>query len=125
MNLLLDTPVLLWWLSDSRRLSDEAQRHISDPAHSVWLSSAVLWEIKLKESLGKLTLPADFRTALETQGFEELPIAGAHAYRLGTLPGIHRDPFDRMLVAQALQEAMTIVTRDERIARYPVPILLA
>ncbi len=125
MNLLLDTHALLWWLGDDRTLSDAAREAISDPENTVFLSAVVVWEIRIKESIGKLSLPDDFAEVLEDQRFAELPITVAHAHAMAELPTIHRDPFDRMLVAQALVEEMVIVTRDETIAEYGLKVVAA
>jgi PIN domain nuclease of toxin-antitoxin system len=89
------------------------------------VSAVVIWEIRIKQGLGKLRLPPDFRQVLERQPFENLPITAEHAHRLAELPSHHRDPFDRMLVAQAMSERLTIVTRDSNIARYRVRTVTA
>jgi PIN domain nuclease of toxin-antitoxin system len=125
VNLLLDTHALLWWLGDPAALSVRARHAIADPKSTVYLSAAVVWEIRIKGALGKLSLPAEFREVLDEQPFIDLPITVAHAHAVEALPAIHRDPFDRMLVAQAVCERLTIVTRDASIARYSVPTLEA
>lgn len=125
MNLLLDTHVLLWWLDDDPTLSEAARVAISEPENTVFLSAVVIWEIRIKQGLGKLTLPDDFRRVVGRQRFTNLPVMVDHADAVGGLPDIHRDPFDRMLVAQAQQERLTIVTRDRAIPRYGVPTIEA
>ncbi len=125
MRLLLDTHALLWWLADDPKLASEAAAAIGKRSSAVMVSAASAWEIAIKQALAKLEAPSDLENQLELNGFEPLPITVAHAYSAGTLPRHHDDPFDRMLVAQAMAEGLTIVTRDERIARYPVPILSA
>jgi PIN domain nuclease of toxin-antitoxin system len=125
VNLLLDTHALLWWLDDNQTLSVEARDAIADGRNMVFVSAVVIWEIRIKQALGKLQLPPDFREILDGQAFDELSLTVDHAHRLAELPPHHRDPFDRMLVAQALAERLTIVTRDPEIARYPVRILKA
>lgn len=125
MRLLLDTHALLWWLADDPKLAPEAVATIGKRSTAVLVSAASAWEIAIKQALAKLEAPSDLENQLELNGFEPLPITVAHAYAAGTLPRHHDDPFDRMLVAQAMAEGLTIVTRDERIARYPVPILAA
>ncbi|MBN1652596.1 MAG: type II toxin-antitoxin system VapC family toxin [Deltaproteobacteria bacterium] len=125
MNLLLDTRALLWWLDDHPTLSTEAKTAIADTDNLVLISAAVIWEIKIKQSLGKLKIPRNFRKVLSEQPFEALSITAEHAYAVGELPALHRDPFDRMLVAQAKVEGLTIVTRDDHFRKYKVPIINA
>lgn len=125
MNLLLDTHALLWWLEDNPMLSIEAREAIADGRNIVFVSAVVIWEIRIKQALGKLQLPSNFREVLSSQAFDELPLTVDHAHRLAELPPLHRDPFDRMLVAQAMAERLTVVTRDPDIARYPVRVLKA
>lgn len=118
MRLLLDTHILLWWLDDSSRLTAVIRQRISDPEQTVFVSAATLWEIRLKEKLGKLELPPQFDAALDDAEFLWLPIARAHANATATLPLHHRDPFDRMLVAQAQCEGLTLLTADQRLLAY-------
>lgn len=125
MNLLLDTHALLWWLDDNPTLSAEARDAIADGRNLVFVSSVVIWEVRIKQSLGKLQLPSNFREVLDSQAFDELALTVDHAHRLAELPPLHRDPFDRMLVAQAMAERLTVVTRDPDIARYRVRTLKA
>jgi len=125
MNILLDTHVLLWWLDDNPALSDNARLYISDGNNLIFVSAAVIWEIRIKQSLGKLDIPPNFREVLEQQSFELLAITIEHAHAVGALPTIHRDPFDRMLVAQAKTEGFTILTRDPFFKQYMVPIIKA
>lgn len=125
MNLLLDTHALLWWLADDPELSREARAAISAPQHIVYVSAASAWEISMKRALGKLRAPGDLDTAMAASAFQELPITIAHALAASQLPDKHSDPFDRMLVAQATLENLTLVTRDERIASYQVPTIRA
>ena len=123
MNLLLDTHVLLWWLNDHPNLSRRAKTAISDGQNLVFVSAAVIWEIQIKRALGKLKIPANFRKVLEQQEFEPLDITAEHAYAVTDLPPHHRDPFDRILVAQAKVEGLTIVTRDNQIKKYKIPVI--
>lgn len=125
MKLLLDTHSLLWWLDDPALLSEEARDAISEPANEVFVSSAVAWEIAIKRGLGKLTAPRDLEAVIQACGFQTLSITVAHALATELLPPHHRDPFDRMLVAQALIENCMIVSRDPNVARYGVPIIPA
>jgi len=125
VNLLLDTHAALWWLSDDPTLSASARAMIADPENTVFLSAVVVWEIRIKQGIGKLDLPDDFGEVLDSQRFPELPVTVDHAHAIADLPSIHRDPFDRMLVAQAIVERMTIVTRDKSIAAYDVNVIVA
>lgn len=125
MNLLLDTHVLLWWLDANPTLSEKANSTIADGNNLVLISAAVIWEIRIKQALGKLELPLNFRQVLDRQPFEKLAITVEHAHAVGELPAIHRDPFDRMLIAQAKVEGFAIVTRDTIIQKYKVPIIKA
>lgn len=125
MSLLLDTHALLWWLANDSTLSVEARAAIADGETAVYVSAATAWEIAIKQSIGKLDAPTDLLEQLERHRFDPLSITAAHAYTAGNLPRHHDDPFNRMLVAQAVAEGLTIVTRDTRISRYGVPTLLA
>ncbi len=120
MRLLLDTHVLLWWLANDPSLVGDAKAIISNPTSAVFVSAATVWEIAIKQALGKLEAPSDLERQIQLNRFEPLSITIAHAYSAGTLPRHHNDPFDRMLVAQALAEGLTIATRDPRLGRYGV-----
>ena len=124
MSLLLDTHVLLWWLADDPELPDEVKNRL-DHEPDVHVSAATIWEIAIKQALGKITGPADLPEVIRDSGFRELPIGFAHAMTAARLPPIHKDPFDRMLVAQARCEGLTLVTRDQYCQHYDVPILRA
>lgn len=123
MNLFLDTHILLWWLDDSPNLSDTERNAVADPGNLIVVSAAVIWEIRIKQALGKLQIPADFYPVIKDQGFELLPISADHAYAAGGLPMHHRDPFDRMIIAQAGLEKLSIVTRDNIFKKYDISIL--
>ena len=123
-RLILDTHTFLWWRSAQSRLGAEARQAIAE-AESVFVSMASAWETTVKVSIGKLTLDARFEDGIAESGFRPLPIAFRHLDRLAALPFLHRDPFDRMLIAQALADDLTIVTGDRRIARYEVAWLPA
>ena len=118
MKLLLDTHLLLWWLDASPSLPAQARTLIGDPENTVFLSAVSLWEIWLKQSLGKLRLPPVFEQCLAREAFEALPLTASHARQVALLPWHHRDPFDRMLVAQALAERLVLLTADEALAAY-------
>lgn len=123
MRLLLDTHVAIWWLSGDRRLSPATRKAIEE-APDAYLSAASLWEMFIKQGAGRLDLPAGFADALRDD-FVELPLTFDHALEVRMLPRVHRDPFDRMLVAQARVEALTIVTADQTLSEYGVPVLAA
>lgn len=122
MRLLLDTDALLWWLADEG-LSSQTRDAIADPANLVAVSAASAWEIAIKKALGKLTAPDDLEQQVHAGGFVPLPINLAHGIAAGQLARHHDDPFDRMLIAQALAEGMTIVTRDKRFEDYGVALM--
>jgi len=124
VRLLLDTHALLWWLLDSPRLPETWRVALASPASEVHVSAASIWEIAIKRSLGKLELPLeeDIATLPERCGFEALPCTAAHAARTEALPAHHRDPFDRMLVAQSLCEQLALVSLDPEIQRYDVSL---
>ncbi|MBI3344918.1 MAG: type II toxin-antitoxin system VapC family toxin [Gammaproteobacteria bacterium] len=121
MRLLLDTHVLLWWLADDRRLVRRTRQIIADPNNAIFVSAASIWEIAIKAGLGRLKVDVDvLASGLEANGLMSLPIAAAHAAAVFHLPLLHRDPFDRMLIAQALTEKLQLVTRDPQFAEYDV-----
>ena len=123
MNLLLDTHVLLWWLNGHPSLSKKSQSAIADGKNLVFVSAVVVWEIRIKEALGKLEIPRNFKRVLVSQPFEMLDITVEHAHAVRDLPLHHRDPFDRMLVAQAKVEGFTLVTHDVRLKKYKVSMI--
>jgi PIN domain nuclease of toxin-antitoxin system len=124
MSLLLDTHVVLWWLTDDPTLSGDIKTRLDhDP--DVYVSAATVWEVTIKQAAGKLTAPADLPERIRGSGFAELAINPEHAIAAGRLPLIHRDPFDRMLVAQARCEDFTLVTRDPECQKYEVSVLPA
>ena len=118
MKVLLDTHILLWWLDADPVLSQEAIGVISNPENTIFVSAVSLWEIWLKQSLGKLRLPADFPQRLAAESFESLPLTAAQTAHVGQLAWVHRDPFDRMLVAQAQADDLVLLTADEVLAGY-------
>jgi PIN domain nuclease of toxin-antitoxin system len=124
VRLLLDTHALLWWLADEG-LSLQARDAIADPDNLAVVSAASAWEISIKRTLGKLAAPDDLDQQLHAGGFTPLPISIAHGIAAGRLPRHHEDPFDRMLIAQAIIEGLTIVTRDKRFDNYAVALLPA
>lgn len=119
MNILLDTHIVLWWRLNSRRINGDARRAI-ETADRVFVSSASAWEVAIKTGLGRLRLKDPFARLVEQSGFEPLPITFAHAEGLTALPPYHADPFDRMLVAQAQTERLTLVTHDRGLEPYAI-----
>ena len=125
MKLLLDTHLLIWAAIGSDRLSAKARKSIEDPINELYFSAASLWEIAIKNGLGRADFQVDarvLRRALLDNGYQELPITGAHTVAVESLPPIHKDPFDRILVAQATAEGITLLTSDVLVAKYPGPI---
>jgi PIN domain nuclease of toxin-antitoxin system len=123
VRLLLDTHALIWWMADAPELSDRARSAIAERSNEVMVSIASLWEIVIKRALGKLEFPEDVETTLAVEGFGLLPIGLGHLRALESLPALHRDPFDWMLVAQALADGFVMVSGDPAVARYGAPIL--
>ena len=123
MNLLLDTQVLIWW-DEGRRLAAEARRAIAE-ADTVYVSAVSAWEVAIKTGLGRLRPTRTVEQAASESGFLELPVTFRHAERVTGLPPHHRDPFDRMLVAQAAVEELALITRDQVFARYGVALIEA
>jgi PIN domain nuclease of toxin-antitoxin system len=123
MKLLLDTHAFLWWDSNDARLPDVLHSAIAAPRNEVFVSAATIWEIAIKRASGKLVFERALGKAIEGHGFRALPITVEQAELAGALPQVHRDPFDRLLVAQAQLEGLVLVTVDEQILRYQVPHL--
>jgi PIN domain nuclease of toxin-antitoxin system len=123
VRLLLDTHTFLWWMADSPALSARARQEIARADNRVLVSTATAWEIAVKRSLGKLRAPLDVEAGIALDDFEALPITLAHARAVERLPWHHRDPFDRMLIAQASVEQATLVSADEALPAYGVPLL--
>ncbi len=124
MQLLLDTHVVLWWRANDPVLGMQARKAIGD-AEVVFVSAASAWEVAIKVALGKLRIPGPFHEAVEASQFTPLPISFHHAATTGALPLHHTDPFDRMLIAQAMAEGLTVVTHDRGFAAYGVPVVWA
>lgn len=123
MRLLLDTHVLLWWLADDASLGIKTREIIADGRNEVYVSAATTWEISIKKTVGKLQAPDNIESVVEDERFFKLPISLYHGEIAGLLPLLHRDPFDRMLVAQAQAEGLTIITADDDIGKYGVKTL--
>lgn len=120
---LADTHALLWWLSDDPRLSQRARELIGSGERQIHFSAASVWEAEIKVASGKLAVPEDLLQALEAEGFEELPMLARHARAAARLAPNHRDPFDRMIAAQARLEGLPVITRDPKIGDYDVELL--
>lgn len=128
MKLLLDTHLLIWAAEGIERIPQAARELIAAPASELYFSVASLWEIAIKRSLGRTDFQLDarlLRRGLIDNGYRELPILSAHAVAIDTLPPIHKDPFDRLIIAQAIVEGILLLTNDALLARYPGPIRLA
>ncbi len=127
MRALLDSHAFLWWIGDDPRLSPGAREIIAEGGNEIFFSAASAWELAIKSSLGRLRMPADFERFVTDQvnlnGFSMLPVQLSHALRVHGLPPHHKDPFDRMLVAQAQVEEMPLVSRDRRLAGYGVRLV--
>lgn len=127
MRALLDTHAFLWWISGDDRLSDRASRTIADGRNEIFVSAASIWEIAIKARLGRLSIPGDPGQFIGGQvvenAFRGLPIVAGHALRIWELPDHHRDPFDRMLVAQAQVEGLALISRDPEVARYDIEVV--
>ncbi|MEA5598999.1 type II toxin-antitoxin system VapC family toxin [Rivularia sp. UHCC 0363] len=127
MKALLDTHAFIWWVTDDSRLSSTARGVIADEGNVLFLSAASAWEIVIKVRLGKLNLPEPPETYIPSRltmnRFESLPIQMVHALQVVNLPDFHRDPFDRIIIAQSQVEKMPIVTVDTQVTRYPVDVI--
>ena len=125
MKLLLDTQILLWAAGQPERLSAAARKLLNNPRNTLLFSAASLWEIAIKKTLGREDFQVDprlLRRALLDNGYAELSVTSQHAVGIDALPPLHRDPFDRLLLAQALSEGITLVTGDAQLAQYPGPV---
>lgn len=125
MKFLLDTHTLLWWLDDNPTLSRKAKQVISLEKNLIYVSAVSAWEIAIKKSLGKLEAPENLEEVIELNNFIALPISILHALNISKLPHHHDDPFDRLLIAQAKREKLTLITRDANIIKYDVAVIEA
>lgn len=128
MNLLLDTHTFVWWRDNPDKLSAEAFEAISSPDNEIFISTVVVWEIQIKLAINKIKLKWSLESTIEVEqnanGFRILPVKLEHALHIGKLPLIHKDPFDRMLIAQAMVEDMTLISADKVFADYDVKLLM-
>ena len=125
MILLVDAHALLWWLGDDPALTEPARSAIADPTNDVFVSAATIWELAIKRAVGKLELVAALPDVVQEAGFAGVPVTMDDAWTAAALPAHHRDPFDRMLIAQATRLDAVIVTRDSAFAAYEVAVLPA
>ncbi|WYL98019.2 MAG: type II toxin-antitoxin system VapC family toxin [Gloeotrichia echinulata IR180] len=125
MNYLLDTHTLLWWLNNDQKLCIEAKQIISNPENLIFVSAVSAWEISIKKAIGKLSAPDNFEEAISVNCFESLLITIEHGWKAGSLPNYHNDPFDRMLIAQAMIENLIIISRDAQFSQYGVNVIPA
>ncbi len=123
MRLLIDTHILLWWLSDDPHLPAAARSAISSPDNEVLVSAAAVWEVAIKKAAGKLEVPDDLLEAIAANDFQTLDIRASHALLAESLPPHHSDPFDRTMIAQAISETLTLVSVDDRFLLYDVELL--
>ncbi|BAW98000.1 PilT domain-containing protein (plasmid) [[Synechococcus] sp. NIES-970] len=122
MRYLLDTHILLWWLENNPCLSGAMRTAIANPESFVFVSAATVWEMSIKRSLGKLSVPDNLLEMLQINQFEVLKITAEHGLKVGELPDYHKDPFDRMLIAQAQMEELTLISQDGQFERYEVSL---
>ena len=125
MKYLLDTHVILWWLTEPKSIKSKAYKVISDRGNNIYLSAASFWEMSIKKGLGRLSLPHNLLETLAGDGFELLPFLPEETLGVADLPPLHSDPFDRLLIIQAKLNDLVLVTRDHNIIKYPVVILEA
>ncbi len=125
MKLLLDTHVFLWWLEDPSLIAEAARIEIANPRNAVYVSAVSIQEIVIKQQQKRLTCPEPLLPLLDVNKFSPLPVMLAHALALRELPLLHKDPFDRQLLAQCRSDGMTLVTRDRTLTKYGVPLVIA
>lgn len=125
MRYLLDTHVVLWWLTEPAKISKQARAIIADRENSICVSSVSFWELSIKSALGRVNIPNNLLTILRTNSFEIIPLEAEEALSVADLPDLHKDPFDRMLIAQAKYNDLVLITRDKIIEEYPVTFLKA
>jgi PIN domain nuclease of toxin-antitoxin system len=123
MKYLLDTHVFVWWMLQSKQLDKNISNILEDPLNDVFLSVVTIWEIVIKKKSGKLKVPKDWKETLLESNFSILPIKISHTFETENLPLYHKDPFDRMLIAQAMAEECTLITDDSKIKKYTVPTI--
>jgi PIN domain nuclease of toxin-antitoxin system len=124
-RILLDTHALIWWMDGDNKLGSNAKEQISNPDNDIYVSAATVWEMSIKQQMGKLVAPDDIESTVEGAGFSSLAISLFHGQQAGKLPLHHKDPFDRMLIAQAQAEGLQILTKDEHFPAYGIRLINA
>lgn len=124
MRFLVDTNILFWVIAETNRLSTKTRQLLTDPNHRFWTSPLSIAELRIKQRIGKISLPERFNDLITETGFESLPFLAQHAHWLAELPLHHRDPFDRMLIAQAAEEGLSLLTSDKTLRLYPIVTVL-
>lgn len=122
---LLDTQIFIWWMEKAAKLHQKIKAVLADPENQIFLSVGSVWEMMIKKAKKKLKLPKDVEAGITQSGFTLLPVELTHVLQLETLPNLHKDPFDRLLIAQALVEKLTLITSDEKMWKYQADILKA
>lgn len=125
MSYLLDTNIFLWWLSGDRRLEERVKKVIAVPDNLVYVSVVSAWEISIKHKIGKLPLKTSVKRCFEISNFQALDLKLEHIFQLDGLPFLHKDPFDRLLIAQSMVENLSLITSDEKIWKYNVSVIKA
>lgn len=125
MRYLLDTHIILWWLTDPKIIKVKARHIIQNKSNTIYISSASFWEMAIKKGLGRLTFPHNLLEILVSEGFKPLPIHPAECLGIADLPALHADPFDRLLIVQAKIHDLVLITRDAKMSNYPVNVLNA
>ncbi|MBN9542883.1 MAG: type II toxin-antitoxin system VapC family toxin [Alphaproteobacteria bacterium] len=123
MHYLIDTHIFLWWIDNNKKLSEKIKSVIANPSNIIFVSSVTTWEITIKKSLGKLEVPDNIIEIIEECGFETLSISPIHTLGIENLPDIHDDPFDRLLISQAICEDLILITNDQYIKQYDLKLL--
>ena len=123
MRLLLDTHILLWWLSQSKKLSVQSKKLTENSRNTIFVSAISIWEISLKQSQRKLRIPSSYIKTIKNEGLLALPITFDHALKVKNLPFHHKDPFDRLLIAQAMEEKLILISDDKYIKKYKIKMI--
>lgn len=125
MKYLLDTHVIIWWLNTPNKIKNSTQKIIKDKKNIIYISSVTIWEIAIKKQSNKIKIPSNFLEALKSEQFKLLDLIAEESLSVINLPSIHKDPFDRLLIAQAKLNDLTLITKDKKILKYPINTLVA